>query len=221
MIRGNSALRARRGLRAWLLAAFAALPITAALAATQYLYDDLGRLVLVANADGSAAVYAHDENGNVLSITQWAASGPVIAAFSPMYGHAGTTVTILGTGFSATPANNTVTIGGVAAAVSASTTTTIASAIPQGANTGPITVTVDSVTATSAQNITVYKPLIASFSPGLVAPSGSVTVTGGNLNLVSGGTSFTVAFGRRGGAEQFELLERIPAGNFGAGAPLP
>jgi hypothetical protein len=29
------------------------------------------------------------------------------------------------------------------------------------------------------------------------------------------------AFGRRGGAEQFELLERIPVGNFGPGVPLP
>ncbi len=192
MIRGNSARRAGRGLRAWLLAAFAALPITAVLAATQYLYDDLGRLVLVANSDGSAAVYAHDENGNVLSITQWAASGPVIAAFSPMYGHAGTPVTILGTGFSTTPANNTVTIGGVAAAVSTATATTLVSSVSQGANTGPITVTVGGVTAVSAQSFTVYKPLIASFSPGLVAPGASVSITGANLNLVPGGTSLTV-----------------------------
>jgi len=29
------------------------------------------------------------------------------------------------------------------------------------------------------------------------------------------------AFGRRGGAEQFELLEHIPVGNFGPGVPLP
>ena len=79
MIRESSAPRARRRLRAWVLAAFAVLPITAALAATQYLYDDLGRLVLAASSDGSATVYAHDENGNVVSISQWAASGPVIA----------------------------------------------------------------------------------------------------------------------------------------------
>lgn len=29
------------------------------------------------------------------------------------------------------------------------------------------------------------------------------------------------AFGRRGGAEQFELLERIPASSFGPAVPLP
>src|SRR4029079_12375216 len=49
------------------------------------------------------------------------------------------------------------------------------------------------VTATSAQNITVYKPVIVSFSPQFVVPGGSVTVTGTNLNLVSGGTSLSVA----------------------------
>lgn len=192
MIRGNSALRAQRGLLAWVLAALAALPITAVLAATQYLYDDLGRLVLAANADGSATVYAHDENGNVVTIINWAASGPVIAGFSPMQGHAGTPVTIFGAGFSATPAENTVTIGGLAAAVSSSTTTTIQSSIPQNANTGPITVTVGGATAVSANNITVYKPIIGSFSPSLVAPGGSVTVIGASLNLVSGGTTLSV-----------------------------
>lgn len=191
MIRGNMAPHARRRLRAWLFAVLAALPITAVLAATQYLYDDLGRLVLAANSDGSATVYSHDENGNVVTIINWAASGPVIAGFSPMYGHAGTPVTILGAGFSTTPANNTVTIGGAAAAVSSSTATTIVSSIPQSAITGPISVTVGGVTATSTQNITVYKPLISSFSPTLVAPGASVTVTGANLNLVSG-TSLSV-----------------------------
>jgi hypothetical protein len=29
------------------------------------------------------------------------------------------------------------------------------------------------------------------------------------------------AFGRRGGAEQFELLDRIPTQNFGSGVPFP
>jgi RHS repeat-associated protein len=46
-----------------------------------------------------------------------------------MFGHVGSSVTILGAGFSATPTNNTVTIGGVAATVASATATTIVSSI--------------------------------------------------------------------------------------------
>ena len=65
----------------WLLLT-AALPAIA-VAETQYLYDDLGRLVLVAYPDGSAIAYEHDADGNIVAQHQWTAAGPVIATFSP------------------------------------------------------------------------------------------------------------------------------------------
>ena len=44
--------------------------------------------------------------------------------------------------------------------------------------------------------------------------------------LVPAGAQFErsralAAFGRRGGAEQFELLQKVPSQNFGLGKPLP
>ena len=64
-------VRSRNKLRIGLFLVATTLPVAAALAATtQYLYDELGRLVLAANENGSSVVYAYDENGNVLSITR-------------------------------------------------------------------------------------------------------------------------------------------------------
>ena len=88
--------RARTKLRIGIIVAATTSPVAVALAATQYHYDDLGRLMLVANDDGSTIVYTHDESGNVLSIT----SGELaIASFSPTSGYIGDSITILGTGF--------------------------------------------------------------------------------------------------------------------------
>jgi trimeric autotransporter adhesin len=174
------------------LAVLILVPLSTAWAATQYLYDDLGRLVLTVSSDGSAIVYQHDQNGNVVSVIQTGSSAPIIAAFSPSSGHAGSAVTISGTGFSQTAAQNTVTIGGQQAVVTASSATAITTSIPLGAHTGPITVTVGGVTATSTQNIVVYVPTIASFTPAAVAAGNSVTLTGTSLNLVPGGTSVLI-----------------------------
>jgi gliding motility-associated-like protein len=82
-------------------------------------------------------------------------SGPSIASFTPISGPIGTIVTIIGTNFSTTPANNTVQFNGIPAVVTASTTTSITASVPAGATTGLITVTVAGNTATSATNFTV------------------------------------------------------------------
>lgn len=84
-----------------------------------------------------------------------AASLPTIINFTPASGSIGTTVTITGTNFSMTPADNTVQFNGATATVSASTATSITVTVPSGATTGKITVTVGGKTATSATNFTV------------------------------------------------------------------
>ncbi len=173
------------------------LPISAAWAATQYLYDDLGRLVLVANPSGSI-VYAYDASGNVSTITQLSAASLSVTGFTPAVGYAGLPITIYGNSFSTTPANDHVTIGGVTATVTAATTTTLSTTIPYGAATGPISVTVNSTTATSSQNLVVKVPTITSFAPTVVNPGAAVTLNGNNLNLVGstavsvGGSNVTV-----------------------------
>ena len=192
--RNEHALRPVNGRRTWRIAAAVllavCLPVSLVWAATQYLYDDLGRLVLVANAGGSI-VYEYDANGNVSTITQWSAAQLAVTGFSPTDGYAGQAITIYGSSFSAQPANDHVTIGGVTATVTAATATTLTSTIPYGASTGPIAVTVNGTTATSSTNLVVKVPTITSLTPSVVNPAASVTLDGNNLNLV-GSTTLAV-----------------------------
>jgi hypothetical protein len=76
------------------------------------------------------------------------ATGPVITDFNPKGGPAGTAVTITGTGFSATPLNNSVSFNGFAATVTAASATSLTVTAP--ASSGLITVNVGGVTAGSS-----------------------------------------------------------------------
>ena len=117
----------------------------------QYFYDDLGRLVKVVDQNGNFATYSYDAVGNLLSITRAALpgnNGLAILNFTPQQGPVGTTVTIQGQGFSATPSADTVEFNGTPAVVTAASASTLTVTVPTGATTGPISVTVASVTAT-------------------------------------------------------------------------
>jgi gliding motility-associated-like protein len=121
-------------------------------------------------------------NGPFFTVTS--GTGPTITSFTPSSGVVGTTVTITGTNFSTTPANNTVRFNGITAVVSASTATSITTTVPPGATTGAITVTVAGNTATSTANFTVTTPLptITSFTPTSGPIGTTVTVTGTNFS---------------------------------------
>ena len=108
---------------------------------------------------------------------------PAIASFSPASGPVGTTVTIVGSGFSTTAANNIVTFNGVTVAASTATGTSLTVAVPSAApvGAGPIAVTVSGKTATSAGNFTVT-PGITGFSPTSGSPSTTVNITGSNFS---------------------------------------
>jgi hypothetical protein len=85
---------------------------------------------------------------------------PTISSFSPASGPVGTTVTITGTNFSITPANNIVFFGAVRSNVSAATATSLTVAVPAGSSYQPISVTVNGLTGYSNQ------PFIITFSGG-------------------------------------------------------
>jgi hypothetical protein len=68
-------------------------------------------------------------------------------------------VTISGTNFSVTPANNTVKFNGTTAVVTTSSATQITTTVPDGASTGKITVEVSGNTATSSSDFTVTVPI--------------------------------------------------------------
>jgi gliding motility-associated-like protein len=118
---------------------------------------------------------------------------PTITSFAPPSGIIGTTVTITGTNFDTTPANNIVAFNGTAATVITSTATSITTAVPVGATTGTITVTISGSTATSATNFIVC-PSAPTVTPSSACANSTVTLS------ASGGTSgqyrwYTVATG--------------------------
>ena len=124
-----------------------------------YVYDNLGRLVGVVDQEGNAATYTYDAVGNILAIQRFNAAdvpGPVaITLVSPHQGKIGTPVSIFGRGFSADSSQNVVSFSGAVATVNAASANSIATSVPLGALTGPITVTTPIGTATSPEPFTV------------------------------------------------------------------
>lgn len=105
---------------------------------------------------------------------------PTITSFSPTSGALGKTVTITGTNFSTTSANNAVWFNGFAATVTAATSTSLTVTVPRGAESGSISVQTAGGGAMSSGSFTVI-PTIASFSPTSGAPGDTVTITGSNF----------------------------------------
>ena len=100
-----------------------------------------------------------------------------LTSFSPSSGTVDTTVTIVGTGFDTTAANNVVKFNGTAAVVTSSTSTEIVATVPSGATKGPISVTVNGQTATSTTDFTVI-PTITSIAPASGSVGATVTIIG-------------------------------------------
>ena len=68
---------------------------------------------------------------------------PVIISYIPTSGVVGSSVTITGTGFNATPAANVVFVGGTKATVTAAIATSLTVTVPLGSTCKPITVILD------------------------------------------------------------------------------
>lgn len=143
----------------------------------QYVYDPLGRLIAVIDQQGNLASYVYDAVGNILAIQRVDSSGipGAVAIFLvlPNSGTAGTTVTIIGRGFSPTPALNTVAFNGVGAGVAASTANQITTSVPAGATTGSIVVT---------------SPAGSAISPTPFMVPGTITISPPSADIVTRGT---------------------------------
>ncbi len=81
------------------------------------------------------------------SILTTFAQKPTIRFFLPTNGPVGSIVTIKGTNFDSTPANNTVYFGAVKASISGATDSTLTVTVPAGATYVPVSVTTNSLTA--------------------------------------------------------------------------
>lgn len=152
-------------------------------------------LAFTAAAASNVVEYTYDAAGNITRIQRQAGPGLAITSFSPESGPVGTTVTIYGSGFSATPANNAVSFNGTAAVVAASDSGSISTTVPSGATTGRISVTVGTSTVIAGKDFTVVvpgAPVITSFSPTSGAAGTSVDVTGSGFDPAPGATTVQV-----------------------------
>lgn len=123
---------------------------------------------------------------------------PTVTQLAPTSGLVGTTVVVTGTNFGATPSANQVAFNGTAALVFSASRTQLTVAVPPGAATGPVSVTVAGATGTSAQPFTVTAgnpiPVVRALSPcGKVAGQGAFTLTVDGQNFSAGMTTLTFA----------------------------
>jgi hypothetical protein len=133
-------------------------------------------LTVTDNKDGAAS---DDVQITVLKGTT-PPPAPTLTGFSPTSGAVGTTITITGTNF----ASPTVSFNGTAATVTASTSTSITTTVPNGATTGKITIVSGGVTLTSVSNftLTLPQPTVTSFTPTSGVVGTAVTITGTNFS---------------------------------------
>jgi YD repeat-containing protein len=162
-------------------------PASAHAQGISYHYDELGRLIALVSPGIGTAVYTYDVVGNLLSITRYAATAVLIVDFTPKQGPVGTTVTIVGVGFSATPGQNAVRFNGTQATVGAASTTQLTVTVPAGATTGTISVTAPGGSSTSATPFTVTgtsgAPTISNFAPAIGTAGTAVAVNGTNFEV--------------------------------------
>jgi RHS repeat-associated protein len=153
--------------------------------AFRFLHDADGRLKAAIDPEIDAAVYSWDAAGNLLSISRQASSKLSIIQLSPAHGEVGATVRVEGTGFSTTPASNTVKFNGTAATVSTASATALTVKVPSGVTTGPVTVAVgEEAPVASPESFTVTAstaPSISSLSPSVAASGEEVTISGSNF----------------------------------------
>src|SRR5262245_42156224 len=120
---------------------------------TRYIYDDNGRLRAVVSPTGEAAIYDSDPAGNITAIRRLGVDGFELLSFAPTVGAVGDRVTLYGVNIGA--GVNSVTFNGDAAQVAESSPTKVVAIVPNGATTGPITLTTARGSATTATHFTV------------------------------------------------------------------
>lgn len=140
---------------------------------------------------------------------------PTIISFSPISGSVGTVVSITGTNFNPTLANNILKFNGTLAIVTVVTPVSLTVAVPVGASTGKISITVEGITTNSEADFTVFdSPEITNISPAYGLPGASVTITGKNFSsILSGNTvKFNTLAATLTAATSTSLTVTIPPG---------
>ncbi|MFI6086071.1 RHS repeat-associated core domain-containing protein [Streptomyces sp. NPDC051217] len=145
-----------------------------------YAYDAASRLVGVTDPAGETARYRYDAAGNRLGVDRFASSTLSVLSLVPVRAQAGAKVTLSGTGFSTTPASNSVTFGTTAATVTSATATRLVVTIPAAAANDKVSVTKGGTTAQSPESFTLAAsaPSITALAPASGVVGATVTLTG-------------------------------------------
>jgi len=123
-------------------------------------------------------------NGVGFTVT---APGPSITSLNPSSGLAGASVTVTGANFGATQGTSTVKFNGISAPPTSWSATSIVAAVPTGATTGNVVVTVGGVASNGVSfTVTVPAPSITSVNPASGLVGASVTITGANFGATQG-----------------------------------
>jgi hypothetical protein len=136
---------------------------------------------------------------------------PTITSLNPASGVVGTTVTIGGANFGATPGASTVTFNGTAASPTSWGATSIVAPVPAGATSGNVFVTVGGQTSNgvSFTVVTSSQPTITGLNPTSGSVGTPVTITGANFGTTQG--SSTVTFNGTAAVATSWSLNRIVA----------
>ncbi len=130
--------------------------------------------------------YGSSNGTNRADATTFTSGVPVIVSFLPQSGPIGTVVTVTGTNFDPTAANNIVYFGAVRALVTSATATSLSVTVPTGATYQPITVTTNGMTAYS------NAPFIVTFAGGGVIDTNSFAE---KIDFQTGSAPFDIAIG--------------------------
>ncbi|MFW3477167.1 RHS repeat-associated core domain-containing protein [Streptomyces microflavus] len=151
-----------------------------------YAYDAVGRMVGVTDPAGETARYRFDAAGNRLAIERFSSGVLSVLSAVPVRAPAGAKLTLSGTGFSATAANNTVLFGDKAAAVVSATATRLVVTVPVGAANGKVSVKVGSANAQSPETFSLAPsgPVITQVTPNSAAPGAQIVLAGSGFSSV-------------------------------------
>lgn len=140
---------------------------------------------------------------------------PEIIGIQPESGPPGTMVTISGKGFSPDSTRNSVTIGGTSAPVSSASESQIQTEVPDGAESGPVEVTVGDQTASGPTfTVEAKAPGITSVEPDSGTVGTEVTIKGKNFSPSTAENTITFNGTQApiNGAAEDQLKTEVPQG---------
>ncbi|WP_446744587.1 IPT/TIG domain-containing protein [Silvibacterium acidisoli] len=168
--------------------------------ATSFVVNSAGNITATSPAEGTGTVNitvvtpgGTSATSNADLYTYAASPTPVISSITPGSAPAGSTVAIIGTNFGSSQGGSTVTFNGVAAtSISSWTSTSILVAVPTGATTGNVVITVGgAASAGTAFIVTLPAPIITQLSSSSGPVGSTVVIIGSNFGATQGTSTVT------------------------------